>query len=403
MTAVPAAQLAIRQQAIEDSGWGRPFIVFQPRNLAFWTYLLVFAIGVMVIWQSYGSSADAFQDAMILAIVVFAILTFVLGWVLNRLDRFQSVPTGLRLAAFGWGGVAAIGGIALYGNSALLALWNKGQGQVFGEHWGAALTAPFVEEIGKGCGILLLIALAPRLIRSPFDGFIVGGFIGLGFQIVEDVTYGVSSAASAFGANQIVNGGRTILVRTVTGIPSHWMFSAIFCAGVIWLIGRPDSPRRPGLGIALILLAMLFHGLWDGLSGFGSINSTLGTVLPFVLTVLIIAAFVLVYKATVKTERNWMREILQPEVSLGLLTDAEVGALAGSRKQRRTYVKAAHGYRDRRAARHILEAGSDLGLQLAKDRGMDTAAVVQARNELSRIRPTASRTPIPVTTTIGRP
>ena len=48
-------------------------------------------------------------------------------------------------------------------------------GASFAFDWGAALTAPINEELAKGAGVLLLLVLAPRLVRSPFDGLILGG------------------------------------------------------------------------------------------------------------------------------------------------------------------------------------------------------------------------------------
>ena len=43
--------------------------------------------------------------------------------------------------------------------------------------------------------------LAPKVVRSAFDGFIVGGFVGLGFQIFEDVSYVINGAQGGFGAD----------------------------------------------------------------------------------------------------------------------------------------------------------------------------------------------------------
>lgn len=54
-----------------------------------------------------------------------------------------------------------------------------------------------------GFGLLLLIALAPRLVRTAFDGFVLGAFLGLGFEILEDISYGLNSGASQRGANQV--------------------------------------------------------------------------------------------------------------------------------------------------------------------------------------------------------
>jgi RsiW-degrading membrane proteinase PrsW (M82 family) len=64
-------------------------------------------------------------------------------------------------------------------------------------------------------------------------------------------------------------------MRVVVGLTSHWSYSAIFCAGLIYLIGRPDEPRRIGRGLFLMLSAMALHGLWDATGGLTGINKIL--------------------------------------------------------------------------------------------------------------------------------
>ena len=96
---------------------------------------------------------------------------------------------------FAWGGIAAPFWIALPANTALLEIWTKVGGTAFAADWAAGLTAPINEEWGKALGLVLLIGLAPRLVRSAYDGFIIGAFIGLGFQVFEDVLYVYNGAA----------------------------------------------------------------------------------------------------------------------------------------------------------------------------------------------------------------
>ena len=118
-----------------------------------------------------------------------------------------------------------------------------------GAELGCGARGPFTEETAKGSGLLLLIALAPRQVRTAFDGFILGAFIGLGFQIVEDVSYAMTSAGTQFGANQIGASTGTIVLRMVSGVAAHIVYSAIFCAGLVYLLGRPAerSTCKPAL------------------------------------------------------------------------------------------------------------------------------------------------------------
>jgi PrsW family intramembrane metalloprotease len=50
-----------------------------------------------------------------------------------------------------------------------------------------------IDRYAKQPAKLMLITLAPRVIRTAFDGFILGAFIGLGFQLPEDVAYATTA------------------------------------------------------------------------------------------------------------------------------------------------------------------------------------------------------------------
>ena len=42
------------------------------------------------------------------------------------------------------------------------------------------------------------------------------------------------------------------------------VYTAVFCAGLVYLLGRPAEPRRVGRALLLMATAMLLHGIWDG-------------------------------------------------------------------------------------------------------------------------------------------
>jgi hypothetical protein len=274
----------------------------------------------------------------------------------------------------------------VYANNAVISLWGKTYGQQFAADWAAALTAPFVEELAKGSGLILLLLLAPRLIRTAFDGLIVGAFLGLGFQIFEDVIYGINSAYNDFGSDAVGASARTSVMRVVVGVTSHWTYSAIFCAGVIYLIGRPDEPRRVGRGLFLMVSAMGLHGLWDATGGLANISTILFPITYLFVPTALLGLFVWIYKRSVVTERRWMRALLEPEVALGVLTEADVDAVVGTRKERKAYVKAHDGHHGHVQAKRTLHAAGDLAEQLAEDGGADTDQVRFARSEVHRVR-----------------
>jgi protease PrsW len=374
-----------RDVALDLSGWGRRFTFYQPRNFAFWGYLALVGIGILTFLSTLLREYNAYGEAIGLAVTSFAIYAALFWWFTDRVDHYAKLPHNLMVVAFLWGGFAATT-IAANANDALLGLYAKTFGQVWSLNWGAGLAAPFNEELAKGSGLLLLIALAQRHIRTAFDGFILGAFIGLGFQIVEDISYAMTSAGTQFGANQIGASVSTIILRMVSGVAAHILYSAIFCAGVVYLLGRPAQPRRIGRGLLLIVIPMLLHGTWDsvgalaGQSGLALIGLLIGTI---IVALIIVAR---VYKLTVSPERDFVRDVMTPEQARNVITPVELDAMAGSRKARKAYRKAGRTRSERRRARYVLNAAYTLADELAAARGADTDRVRFARSEVARIR-----------------
>lgn len=377
-----------RATALDASGWGAPFRLLQLRNLCFWVYALGVIGGAYQLVRYFGSGAGAYGTGLGLGVLAFAVYTIPWLVLLGYHNRYTRLPGTLLLAAFVWGATAATFWIALPANGAFLSLYGKAFGQAWVNDWGAGLTAPINEEIGKGLALILLIGLAPKLVRGPFDGLLIGAYAGLGFQVIEDVLYAYNSTAGNFGADQVGSAWNIFLVRSLTGLVGHVLFSAVFCSGLMWLLGRGQSRHRLR-GLLLVLAAMLAHGLWDDLSAVGYlIAGGFGVILLMVL-VLPIADLLLLglaFRLAVPQEQEWLREILAPEEASGLLTDAEVAAAAGGWRTRRRYRKAQHGHRERQRAKHILAAANDLAQQIATAHGHDSEGVEHARAEIARLR-----------------
>ncbi|HYH11862.1 MAG TPA: PrsW family glutamic-type intramembrane protease [Thermomicrobiales bacterium] len=190
----PAKQLA----AIEASGWDRSFGAFQPHNLATWVFLRFLALGAITMFRWVQPGVTAVGTALTRASLTFALYGGIWLWFRRQMDRRVPIPARLLLYGSLGGGTIAISVIAVPGNDALLSIYTKTVSAELSRGWGFALAAPFTEEIG----IMPLVIIAPRIIRLPVDGFIVGAFVGLGFQVVEDVLYVVNAAAIRLGENQ---------------------------------------------------------------------------------------------------------------------------------------------------------------------------------------------------------
>ena len=384
MTPAAAAELQRRRDAIEVSGWGARFHFVQPHNACFWVYLGLVASGLWYVVTSVQSTRGAFDEAYATALLSSGLFCLAFLWFLHWSDRWERTPASLALAGFVGGGLAAPFGIAITGNGAMMSIYSKLFGQAWATDWQAGLTAPFVEETSKGAMFLLLMGLAPIVIRTVADGLIVGAYVGLGFQILEDIFYAQNSAFEQFGAHQSEAVLGTFAVRAVTGIPSHALYTALFGAGLVYLIGTPAQPRRLARGLALVVAAMVLHGVWDSAAAIGGpvfVILVLFLTMVFCLVMLSVAI-----RWAGRRERAFMHDIMAPEVAAGTITPAELHALTGHRKDRRAAVKDRRQNVSRHREKHVLRAARDLAEDLAEANGETTPEVEHSRAEIERLR-----------------
>ena len=391
MTAVSAEALERRRDAIAVSGWGARFHFAQPHNACFWVYLGLVASGLWYVVTAVQATRGAFNDAYATALVSSGLFTLAFLWFLHWSDRWERTPASLALVAFIGGGLAAPFAIAITGNGAVMSIYSKVFGQAWATDWQAGLTAPFVEETSKGAVFLLMMGLAPVVIRTVSDGLIVGAYVGLGFQILEDIFYAQNSAFEQFGAHQSEAVLGTFALRAVTGIPSHALYTALFGAGLIYALGTSAQPRRLGRGLALIAAAVVLHGVWDSAAAIG--GPVFGPLVLLLTTIFCLVALRVAIRWAGGREREFMRDIMTPEVVNGTISSAELDALTGHRKDKRTALKRRPENVSRRREKHVLRAVRDLAEDLAASGGTDTPEVEHSRAEIERLRATGRNEP----------
>jgi len=118
-----------------------------------------------------------------------------------------------------------------------------------------------------------------KLFNEPMDGLILGVAAALGFATVESIFYVLSS------------GILTALVRAIVSVPSHALFGAI----IGFYLGEAKYHKRPILALRGLAAAIVLHALFD----------TIATVVPSVIGIVALVAFVLVlYYRVVKGEER---------------------------------------------------------------------------------------------------
>ena len=123
--------------------------------------------------------------------------------------------------------------------------------------------------------------------------------------------------------------------------------------------------------------------LWDASAAIAGDNVI--SIVPGIIVFVLISVFVWVYENSAGIEREWMRELMAPEVDLGVVTPDELDALAGTRSTLKTYIRSQPS---RLTAKRVLEAETDLAHQIARDDGAETAAVRRARVAVAQARVT---------------
>lgn len=187
-------------------------------------------------------------------------------------DRVEKEPLGLLSLLFAAGAIAYLPalwleGLVSGGIDALFAdaITHNAQGLASFVSDGARLghgalyafggIAP-VEEALKW-GLLFLLTHRSKHFNCLFDGIVYGAFVALGFAAVENLYYAW------------MNGWDTLLLRTVTSVPSHLFFGILmgYCY-TMWHTYRAAAKAEESLLEAGRIQQRKIHssGLWLGLS-----------------------------------------------------------------------------------------------------------------------------------------
>jgi protease PrsW len=217
---------------------------------------------VVVTWHYYRFSV-VFPGSVALAAGLELPLLLIGFWLLRLLHPIRPPPLIWSLAAVVWGATAAVG-CALLANQGLIALWAKGAGVRFASNWSASLSAPLNEEIFKACGVVMIVLAAPNVIQGPLDGMVFGAITGLGFQVTENVIYGLNNILQSGAINPVQAITSSVVVRVgQAALGSHWTMTAVAGAGIGYLIWHARGRSGVLPGIACLAGAMAMHVLFD--------------------------------------------------------------------------------------------------------------------------------------------
>ena len=334
--------------------WGVQASLIQPRQPAFWLYLVLLGIGGYLFLDEQ-SVMTQLPTALTLSwalVLVYAAPVFLIVY---SLDLFEREPKLMLAAALLWGGVVAAS-LAGYANDAWLSILGKITPADFTAQWGAAIIAPVTEETLKLTGVVVLFLIVPAEFDGVMDGFVYGAMIGLGFTVVEDVSYFINAAAAFGGTDQTGPVIDTFLIRVVAGgLYSHVLFAGLTGMGFAYFVTRRQTAfsKRLFVFVALVVAGAGAHFVWDSPWMMSVLNVASGAGEPSVVQwteygaikglPFLILLVVMVVLATRSEETNF-RAIVAGEPDPQVITEPEIQSL-GSLMSRRVARSAARRLR----------------------------------------------------------
>jgi RsiW-degrading membrane proteinase PrsW (M82 family) len=356
---------------ISNSVTPTPYWASARRSLrlpAFWLLIGLLLIGAWRIAVLLTASAARYPIGTGLAVLLFALYAVPFVLVVRSLDFFEREPPLLILSALAWGGLIATA-VAIPGDKAVYDLLAKLVSPAFAAGWGPALAAPVIEELLKTLGVVVIVLVARAQINSVVDGLVYGAFVGLGFQVVEDILYATNAVSLAGGADQVSPVIATFLLRGfLAGLWSHTLFSALAGAGVAYLV---MNRNRQGLMMAGAALsgAWAFHFLWnspwlsDGF-GYGALGVLAGLFIKGIPAALVI---LLLIRAFGRDEADYYLRKLVGDRRVA--TDRELLALASGRTRAaaRKLAEDRCGRSVSLAVGRLQRAQAGLALELSRD------------------------------------
>lgn len=229
-------------------------------------------------------------------------------------DGYEKEPAGLLAAAFFWGAIPSIlaavilNGLLSLPISAFLGPEAAGVAE-------AALIAPVVEESLKGIALVAILLFRRHDLDSPLDGIVYGAMVGIGFAMVENVTYFLR-VYSQEGMEAWA--GNIFLRTTVFGL-NHALFTSLTGLGIAiarLTHSRPSRIIAPVAGWSAAVLLHVTHNLTAVLGG-ALCLATLFNAWGGLALVAVIVLWALVQ------ERRWIRQHLADEVDAGTLTSSQ--------------------------------------------------------------------------------
>jgi protease PrsW len=348
--------------------------VVQPRRTVFWVYVVLLLSGGAAVLADEGHGLMLTATAHLALLPVWLAFIAATGYLILLFDPFRSMRRhwSILIAAAALGATAA-NAVAIYGNARA--------GRWFGQVWGlapsaearlqAAFVAPLLEEVAKAICVAVILALSAPLLNRIAHALMIGMFTGFGFLIAENLN--LATISGLHDPHSYRHGiTQSMTYRLPTIISSHWCYTGLTAVAVLllmpWFAERSIWSRRRRLGTAAALLvaALLMHGLWNlpqpgwlDLAVANAAKIAVNTVVLLTVTLLLLRVERRRVLSGLAAQRDVMLADLDQDVLDSLPTYRQRSALRLRRLRESGLAAADSACRDQRRALDSIQAGTD--------------------------------------------
>jgi len=224
--------------------------------------------------DSTGVLTDMLQTPTII-VVAAVVPSLAYALLLIALDGRRPRPWSAVLALLFWGAVVAAFSSARM-NDLVAAGLADATGATRAHVLVATAGAPVIEEVLKAAGLLLVLAVRPSLLRSARDGIVDGAWIGLGFDLAENLEY-LTLAAVQGGTAGVMRG---MWVRGFLGGLKHAVFTGTVGAGIGWARDAGARRLRWLVPACALLAAIAQHAAWNAVASEAITRALCGAAAP---------------------------------------------------------------------------------------------------------------------------
>lgn len=227
------------------------------KKICLFLFILLASMGISYELDSIGLSNLNNSAYLVLFLSLLLLCLYIVPGtlLLKKFSSYFIIPSYMIVLGI-FGGAFIPGWLSAFGNEIGASLINN----LFGKstsiiNWMDSLTAPIVEESTKFLCVLLIIYLLK--IKKLSEVFGVGVSVGLGFQIMEDISYVVNAASESI--QDVVP---QVIIRISGSISSHWSYTGILSLGIICLVTKNKNISKRDAYLFLIAPIVL-HFLWN--------------------------------------------------------------------------------------------------------------------------------------------